>query len=149
MKHLATIAFILTFFVLLAGCSKSDPAPIPESLLRLTNGDYKDWQLEKVTYLLFNATGQIPSCQRDEIYRFYVDGTGEIRSGAARCNPAEPAVQSTGTWEFFEDRSKLLINWQDKRNWEVTIDELQHNKLVVTGVVFDNYVVTATFRPAQ
>jgi hypothetical protein len=138
------LPLLLLFFAL--GCSKPDRAPLPENIQRLTNGDYKDWRLEKVVYLLLNVTSQVPECQKDEIYRFYVDGKGEIRSGAVPCEPNEPEVQNRGTWEFRDEGARLVAQWRDK-TWDNTVDELLEDKLVVTGLIFDNYMVTATFRP--
>lgn len=145
---------ILIFLTLLTACKKEESIPLPENMLRLTNGSYKDWRLEKVTYILFNVVDQIPDCQRDEIYRFYSDGKGEVHSGPNPCPPAdpdnpvpEPEVQANGTWTFVGEGAEIHINWQDKMDWEARVDELTDDKLVVTGIVFDNYRVTATFRP--
>ncbi|AHM58311.1 hypothetical protein D770_00165 [Flammeovirgaceae bacterium 311] len=145
---------VLIIITLLTACKKEENVPLPENLMRLTNGSYKDWRLEKVTYILFNVVDQIPDCQRDEIYRFYSDGNGEVHSGPNPCPPAdpdnptpEPEVQATGSWTFVGQGEEIHINWQDKMDWEARVDELTDSKLVVTGIVFDNYRVTATFRP--
>jgi hypothetical protein len=140
------LPLLLLFFVL--GCSKPERAPLPENILRLTGGDYKDWRLEKVVYLLLNVTSQVPDCQKDEIYRFYVDGKGEIRSGAVPCEPNEPEVQNRGTWEFRDEGARLVAEWRNGEVvWDNSVDELLDDKLVVTGLIFDSFVVTATFRP--
>ncbi|EMR02800.1 hypothetical protein [Cesiribacter andamanensis] len=143
MNHRLLFVFLLLLGV---GCKKPEPAPLPENMQRLTAGDYKDWRLEKVVYLLLNVSDQVPACQRDEIYRFYADGQGEIRSGQQPCQASEPEVQNRGTWEFKDGGARLLAHWKD-RTWDASVDELQPDKLVVTGLIFDNYVVTATFRP--
>ena len=146
------ISIFIIFLILLTACSKPEKAPLPQNLLQLTNGTYKDWRLEQVNYAVLNVTNQIPSCQRDEIYRFYADGRGEIISGPMPCPPktpdaTEPDVQAMGTWEFVGNGEEIIVNWKDKKNWEATVNELTDSKLVVTGVIFDNFVVTATFKP--
>lgn len=139
-----------TFFILvmlMSGCSKPERAPLPENVLRLTNGNFKDWRLEKVRYIIINVTNRIPECKQDEIYRFYADGRGEILSGPNPCNEGESEIQTTGTWEFTGQGETIIVRWKDGVNWEAKVDELQPDKLVVTGIVFDNYEVTATFAP--
>lgn len=136
----------IIMMILAAGCGREEKAPLPENVLRLTNGSHKDWKVERVTYLMLNVTSQIPACQKDEIYRFYSDGKGEILSGNVPCKTPEPAVQTTGAWHFTGEGETLIIRWKEEKNWEVTVNELTNDKLVVTGPVFDNFVVTATFR---
>ena len=146
-KESLSIFFILILFI--SGCSKPERVPLPENVVRLTNGSHKDWGLEKVTYLKINVSSQIPACQRDEIYRFYDDGRGEILSGPTPCKTPEPEVQSSGSWEFTGDGETMIVKWKNDVNWEVSVDELEPNKLVVTGKVFEDYVVTATFKPIK
>lgn len=139
----------IIIMMLATGCIKEEKAPLPENVLRLTSGIHKDWKVEKVTYLMLNVTGQIPACHKDEIYRFYSDGKGEILSGDIPCSTPEPAVQTSGNWSFTGEGETLLIRWKDEKNWEVTVNELTNNKLVVTGPIFDNFVVKATFRAGK
>ena len=143
-----TAALLIIFSLLfLPSCFRREKPPVPNANQLLSNGSHKDWILESVTYQGLSVIGRIPDCQQDEIYRFYSDGTGEVRSGSVPCDPQEPIVQTTGAWQLLIDGRTLLINWKDGKNWRAYMDELRPDKLEVTGIVYDNYEVTATFRP--
>ena len=157
MSSRSALGVLFLMIVMLTACKK-DKDPEPDYVALIANDTFKDWRLEKVTYVMFNVSDRIPDCQKDEIYRFYASGRGELRSGPIPCESAdptvvEPEVQASGNWEFTEGGKKMLVHWDDKQSWAdqqdwvVTVNELTADKLVVTGTVFDNYIVTATFRP--
>lgn len=133
---------------LLAACGRSEEkGTLSENMQRLTNGSYKDWRLQKATYFKIDVSGQLPECQRDEIFRFYADGKGEVRSGAVACTDTEPEVQAIGRWMLNSTGDTMLVEWKQKTKWQIAINKLEPDQLVTTGEVFDNYEVTATFSP--
>ncbi len=141
-------SILLMGIILLTTCKeKEEEATVPSYLQSLTNGSYKDWELERVTYLLVDVTSRIPECQQDEIYRFYSDGLGEVRSGNTPCTTPEPDVQTSGTWEFRGTGENAVVYWQQQRSWDVEINKLVPDRLIVTGIIFDDYIVTAYFKP--
>lgn len=141
-------SIVLLLLMLMAGCGRSEEKgtlTLSENMQRLTNGEYKDWRLQKATYYKIDVSGQLPECQRDEIFRFYADGKGEVRSGAVACTDSEPEVQATGRWELNSTGDTMLVEWKQKTKWQIAINKLEPDQLVTTGEVFDNYSVTATF----
>ena len=140
----------LLLLMLMAACGTSEEKgtlTLSENMQRLTNGEYKDWQLQKATYYKIDVSSQLPECQRDEIFRFYADGKGEVRSGTVACTASEPEVQATGRWELNSTGDTMLVEWKQKTKWQIAINKLEPDQLVTTGEVFDNYEVTATFSP--
>jgi hypothetical protein len=120
-----TLAFLsLTVILFLAsGCSKDEAQPTPEELIT------KSWIH---TDLLATIGGvsqsvyadQYNACEQDNIYSFSADGTFSVTEGSLKCDPSDPDVFTTGTWQLLENGKKIIIDTIDEDPYTLDIDEL-------------------------
>lgn len=84
-----------------------------------------------------------PACEKDDKISFKTNKSYEINEGLTKCDPADPQVSETGTWEFGSEEAKLLLNGD-----EFTIDVLNDHSLVLSAsesVGGDTYYSRITF----
>lgn len=48
-------------------------------------------------------------CEKDDITTFSSDGTFTIDEGATKCNPSDPQISDSGTWELSSDEKTITI----------------------------------------
>ena len=124
--------YILLAFVL-AACSKKDEPASKASLLT------RKW---KQTDLLVSQAGTAPvsvyntlveDCSKDDIWEFKADGSFTVVEGATKCDPSDPVLISTGTWQLIENETKLVIDDISEPAQTLTINELTGSTLRATG----------------
>ncbi|MES2647554.1 MAG: hypothetical protein V4717_11800 [Bacteroidota bacterium] len=76
-------------------------------------------------------------CKKDDNTTLKVDKTYQMSEGPTKCNPNDPDVYDTGTWEFSANESKITIG----RNL-YNIKTLDENKMVLVYDGFTTYRLT-------
>lgn len=77
---------------------------------------------------------EIPACAQDNIFNIKADGTFEITENTVKCGDAE--VVTTGTWQFIENETKVIIDPADEDPQTLTIEELTDTSF--KGSIIDN-----------
>lgn len=77
---------------------------------------------------------EIPACAQDNIFNIKADGTFELTENTVKCDDAE--VVTTGTWQFTENETKLVISPADEDSQTLTIEELTETSF--KGSIIDN-----------
>jgi len=75
----------------------------------------------------------LPSCSRDDKYSFRKDGSYEVNEGATKCDPSDPQVFLTGTWQFTQNGSKINIDAN-----EFTINQLDQDTFFISRNFISN-----------
>lgn len=124
--------YAILLFVLVACSKKDEPASKATLLVR-------KW---KQTDLLVAQTGTPPvsvyntlveNCSKDDIWEFKADGTFTVVEGATKCDPSDPDLISTGTWQLIENETKLVVDDVSEPAQTLTINELTASTLRATG----------------
>jgi Lipocalin-like domain len=122
----------ITMMIMIGACKKENKVPSSQLLV-------KNWQQ---TDLLASVGGSayssvfttvLEACDRDDIWQFKADGTYSVAEGATKCNPSDPEIATTGTWQLIENDSKLIIDDISDVPQTFTITELTSTSLKLTG----------------
>jgi hypothetical protein len=119
MKYISMLA--LVSLMLNSSCSKDDdddspPAPPTKSQLLVA----VDWQVTALTVdpplviqggaPITNLIPIIPACSLDDIFNYNADGTYSFEEGLTKCDPNDPQVYESGTWQWNSDQTRLVQN---------------------------------------
>ena len=126
MKNLFTSALLLAMIVLVFSCKK-DPVSKSNTDL-LTKGNWKQINAESGTDGVYKSVwNSYDPCDKDDLVTFKVNQTFQIAAGATKCNPGDPDITDSGTWQFNANETQLVIDSQTG-----TIENLDENNLVLT-----------------
>jgi hypothetical protein len=130
MKNTRILGLTLLPMILALSCKKNDPAPTASELLS------RNW---KQTDLILTANGasqsifsQLSICEADNIYQFKSDGTLNITEGATKCDPADPDIAASGTWQLQENNTKLALSDDVNGTQKFTIESLSATDMVIS-----------------
>ena len=70
------------------------------------------------------------ACEKDNQLIFRGDGTVEVNEGASKCDPTDPQIVDTDTWQFLENEAKIKVGTLTS-----TIEELSSSTLRSTYTV--------------
>lgn len=129
MKPALKFTIILTLFAItFQTCKKSSSSkPKPELLTQTT------WKFSAATVNGTDASNYIDACQKDNIYTFVTNGTGNVDEGATKCDPGDPQTIPF-TWNFANNETVLHLSttfFSGATN-DVTVKTLTETQLVVT-----------------
>lgn len=91
------------------GCSKQKETPLTNNQLLAK----QPWVLKAYTTVRISdgvtqdGYGPMSLCYKDDEYIFKLNNTYEGNAGAAKCDPADPQVFQTGTWQLINSDTKL------------------------------------------
>ena len=117
--------FILALFSTIAltySCSKDD-----DSVAQMTKTEMisRAWKISTlnvtVAGITYNAMDSMPSCFKDNLYKFTSAGIYSSEEGLTKCNASDPTVEETGTWLFMVNETKLKMN---VNSWEFPDDSI-------------------------
>lgn len=134
MKKSLFILGLLGMIALTYSCSKDDDNSV--SSLTKTEMIARTWKITAIDMTVagetFNVLDSLPSCVKDNIYKFTAAGIYSSEEGLTKCNDTDPTVVETGTWLFMLSETKLKMNvsswsfpdsdipWSDEIIWDIT-----------------------------
>ncbi len=138
-KSLSRIAIVVATFafvtLLVTSCKKD------EKKLSRTELISRSW----IQIDLIASTGtlsqsifdqEVPVWHQDDIFEFKSDGTFIVTEGATRENPTDPDVVTTGTWQFIDSETKIVVDPANEGAETLTIEELTTTSF--KGYLIDN-----------
>lgn len=151
---LLSFAFMLT----IAACKKDDDTPAtPTTKEYLTAGNWKVTAMTIDPGVDFNGTlftdfySMMPTCSKDDLMLFNVNGTVTDDEGATKCDPDDPQTQTDGTWALSSDNKTLTVTYPDD-TVVLTISTINGTTIVGTYSMVEDfgdgdvtYLVTITF----
>ena len=155
LKFLSMFAFIALFVTTSCSDDDEDEAPAPTRTQLLTA---KQWKLNALTVepaLDIDGDGTqennlipfIPACDLDDIQKFNTDGTYTFEEGPTKCDPNNPQVYESGTWQWNTDQTRLVTNSGGSTS-DVLVTSITSTAMVQTETVVENnvtYTFTYTF----
>jgi hypothetical protein len=126
----AAILTIITAFVLISGGCKKDAAKSKTELLTQSN-----WKIIKEESKLGSGgwvdNTSMLACEKDNQVVFSTTLAVELNEGATKCNPADPQILTTGTWNFLTNETQLqLILFGSTIIY--SLDQLDDNTMVIS-----------------
>jgi len=139
MKNLKIFSIVALTTLVLFACKKEDKPSASQLLSR-------NW---KQTDLILTVNGasqsvfsQLDACSTDDIYQFKSDGTLTISEGATKCNPTDPDVYASGTWQFQSNNTKLALNDNANGQQVFNVESLSATDLVLSDTTTISNVLT-------
>jgi len=111
----------------LYSCKKDSVSP-PTKTELLTKADWKATNIEIDTSgAFFTVWALLDPCGKDDITTYKTDHTYKVIEGASKCDPTDPDIYDSGTWQFSADEKLLIHNSSEN----YTIEELTDTSLKV------------------
>jgi hypothetical protein len=108
MKRLNLIITVtLLATALLDSCSKSSDDSTPKTKTELLT--QASWKFSTATVGGFDVSGQLQTCQKDNLYFFAAAGTGTLDEGSTKCNSSDPQTIPF-TWNFETNETILNVS---------------------------------------
>lgn len=140
MKHLLLIFGV--FLLLLTSCQKENDDPNNTKKDLLTSAA---WKLVSFKVTVGTVTEEVfdtfEPCSTDDLITFRADNTVLLDEGLTKCEPDDPQ-NTTGTWSFSENETKLTINGEIATILALTGTELKLSSTVTVEDVTEIRVVT-------
>lgn len=111
---MSRLIYSLTFFIVIAllACKKDTNRPVEtvDPIALLTNKDWKKVNefLQPNYFIGPDPFSVIPTCKKDDLYRFETNGTFKLIEGITKCNPSDPDTLF-GSWSFNSSASYLTF----------------------------------------
>lgn len=98
-----------------------------------------DYQIEQSPVVSIYSS--LDTCVKDNLYRFFLDGTYTTYEGIKKCSPNDP-IEQRGTWSFSSDRKVLTtIDYKGERtNLDILTMEKETMKFRYTDTSSINYL---------
>jgi hypothetical protein len=71
-------------------------------------------------------------CEKDDIATFFTDGSYQIDEGPTKCDPNDPQVSESGTWQLTQDGKQLVME-----GFAFEIIKLTSTDMVISLELFD------------
>tara|TARA_Y100000782_G_C10188470_1_gene268486 strand:- start:8929 stop:9396 length:468 start_codon:yes stop_codon:yes gene_type:complete len=146
------LLFLLALPLLFSACKKDNtdgtyynPKPDTQSEA-LTDNYIKYWRIISIS-LNDTIPEEVPECNSDDIYSFHFDGYFELLNGNLKCD--DEVDISTGSWQFFNDKTDLQITFNAGYIGYFEVHELTDNYLTLAGNAYDssgNYIGLRSLR---
>lgn len=105
----------------------------------LTSGRWKLIALQASFLGMTNdAYAEIEECEKDNLITFKPDKTVELDEGPTKCKPDDPQIRTEGTWNMFDNDTKITLDSID-----YNILELTENRFKINGSVMELGIVIA------
>ena len=105
------LIFLGAALLTVTSCKKDDdePAPPPTAKSKLTNTHFaiSDYNVV-LNGAVYETYSDLPSCIKDDIWRFLADNSGSVDEGNKKCDPGDPRTTHF-TWAFQSEEKKLKI----------------------------------------
>ena len=143
-----SLVFILANAFIFSSCKKDD-TPAPKTNTELLT--QSSWKFKGATAGGTDASGYLTACQKDNIYKFFVPGSGTIDEGPTKCNAGDPQT-TLFTWNFAASETMIHISvaFFSNTSNDFTLLKLTETELVVstyyTPPVGPTILVTITFQ---
>ncbi len=130
------VLFLLSLFIWLACDTQKEN--IPDKAGMLAN---KGWIRTGITVepaMDWNGNGealhdvfiQMPECSRDDIEIYLIDSSFKFTEGYTKCNPVDPQIYQTGTWNIQQE--KLILNTSGKHRIKKNILKITEKELILS-----------------
>lgn len=153
----ATLTLILLTSLLFTSCTKDEPKKALTKTELLCSAP---WKMTSSTIdpgidfgngvIVTDFYAQFDPCQKDDLIRYFSNGTGVYDEGLTKCYPLDQQMESF-TWLFNSDETKLTENEEDEYN----VVGLNESELIMNAI-FDGdeiggipslkYTMTAKFK---
>ena len=128
MNKLLKWMLLVLIVAFLYSCKKDDVSP-PTKTELITKADWKAVNIEADTVgVFFTVWPLLDACAKDDITTYKADHTYKVVEGASKCDPADPDIFDSGTWQFSGDETLLIQNGSE--NYK--IEELTETSLKVS-----------------
>jgi len=86
-----------------------------------------------------NEFAQLADCFTDNIIDFTETGSFTIDEGDTKCDPADPALLTSGTWSLSESETKITLDEANSSNSnEFNLISVNRDELIITETFTDN-----------
>ena len=146
-KNIIKASFASLLVVSMVACKKDNDSPnnnqskaslLAKAAWRQTAQEFKAAAGDFVPDPEF---ADMETCEKDNLTLFKANKTFEETEGATKCDPTDPTVVESGTWELISNETKLrAVSGSD--SYEATIETLNENtlRLVATGEILGQQV---------
>jgi hypothetical protein len=137
---LAASALVIALFT---SCKKEKTLSKTEMLVR-------SWKLIDLIATINGVSGSVYSsevqpCQQDDSWEFAKGGTYLVKDIGTKC-PGGADIVSSGTWQFLDNETKILVDPSDDDPYTGTIDEISASSLKISAdQTFNGVPAKATF----